>query len=61
MAIKYARAKEGYKFEITELGKTISRIRSKYESSYPSKQYLTCVPESWIKDGYVREVEDGEK
>ena len=51
-----AHAKPGYCFDITEAGKAIGRINSKFGNG--SKVYLHSVPEAWIKKGWVVEKEE---
>ena len=60
--VKFAKAKSGKKFVLTASGGAIPRIRAKYEVTYERKfVYEKTVPQSWIDNGYVREVENGEK
>lgn len=53
----FIRAKEGYKFTLTEYGFEISRIRVKYQDKSSKARYEKAVPQSWITNGYVKEVE----
>jgi len=55
--VEYARAKDGCRFVITELGKTVPRICSKFVST----QYDKTVPKKWIELGYVEEIVDVKK
>lgn len=58
--VSYIKAKEGYKYALTELGFEDSRIRAKFDpSSKLYKQFQYQVPSSWIDKGYVKEVKDG--
>lgn len=53
----FIRAKEGYKFSLTEFGVEEPRIRTKFETgSVTLAQYEKAVPKSWIDKGYVKEV-----
>lgn len=62
MGVKFVRAREGKKFVLTAAGGEISRIRAKFETTYERKfVYEKTVPQSWVDNGYVREVENGEK
>lgn len=56
--LNWVKAHEGKKFSLTELGFEVGRIRVKYEENYRErKKYEDGVPESWIRDGYVVEVD----
>lgn len=58
MGCKWVGSSYGKKFVLTELGGEDPRIRNKFEDSYIHKtQYEERVPETWIKKGYVREVD----
>ena len=60
MKTTYARVtKSENKFVVTELGMQIANVRSKYENDV--KQYRRCVPQKWVDNGWVKEVENGEK
>lgn len=49
-------AKDGYEFRPTDLGEREGRIANKYKDTYPSRQYRTAVPQSWLTKGWVIEV-----
>ncbi len=56
----YIKAGEGKKFELTELGEQDPRIRAKFQDDYKNKkQYEYKVPEKWILQGLVKEVDSG--
>ena len=58
----YTKSKEGYHFEPTELGNSIPKVYGKYATTFPtSKVYVHNVPSVWVKEGWVKEVKDGEK
>ena len=58
--VKYIKAKQGYKFVLTEFGLEQSHVRAKYEDKHPlNKQYKRSVPQAWIEKGYVEEVQCG--
>ncbi len=54
--IKWIKAKEGYIYELTEIGSADGRVRAKFENPSQYKQYSKTVPHSWIENKYVREV-----
>lgn len=54
---KYVKARPGYKFTLTELGFDLPKIRAKYDPEYYDRRFEGSVPEKWIRDGYVKEVE----
>ena len=55
--VKYVNAKPGMKWQLTELGFELGRVRAKYEMSYSHRtQYEKQVPASWVEKGYVSEV-----
>ena len=55
MRVKWIRAEKGCVFALTELGLELPRIRAKYKDNY-DKKYETAVPETWVENGYVRQV-----
>lgn len=58
---KYITAGKGKKFELTEAGRQDPRIKAKFQDGYKNiKQYLYKVPEKWILNGLVKEVDDEE-
>lgn len=60
--VKYSRPKYGYKYAITELGRTEPKIKAKYEYENAIKHsYEHCVPTKWLEMGYVQEIKDGTK
>lgn len=58
----FIRAKAGCKFVLTEHGMSNPIVSSKYLDvpKYGSR-YAVSVPYSWIREGYVEEVEDGKE
>ena len=55
--VVYKKAREGYKWALTENGLEISRIRAKFEKTYHNRQaYEKQVPISWYDNGWVTEV-----
>ena len=54
--VEYARAKDGCRFVITELGKTVPRINSKFVNSWDTR-YDKTVPKKWVDLGYVEEID----
>ena len=57
MAVKYQKAKEGYKFALTPDGLNDSRIRAKYEENAKMRKRYECsVPITWIEQGLITEV-----
>jgi len=60
MAVQFVHATEGYEFTPSNKGIMDGRITAKYSSSYKNKQYRTCVPKRWIREGLVKEVKRGE-
>ena len=59
--VTYAKAKEGNIFVLTEEGEKVSNICAKYRGSESNRmRYSKSVPESWVKNGYVTEVKDGD-
>ena len=59
--VKYIETKKGYKYVPTE--KANERIKAKYdEVANPriAKQYKYNVPEQWVEQGYVEQVEEVE-
>lgn len=58
----YTKAREGYHFEPTDLGNTIPKVYGKYlVSQSQRKLYQHMVPSVWVRDGYIKEVKDGEE
>ena len=55
--VQFIRAKEGYKFVLTDYGFEITRIRVKFEEKSSRLRYEKAVPKSWIDNGYVKEVQ----
>ena len=57
MACTYVLAEDGYKWTPTEAGLKENRIAAKYRKDYvQQKQYNKKVPESWVKQGWVKQV-----
>ena len=59
MSTQVRRAKEGYVFEITYVGRQVKSIRDKFIDC-PQNRYRHQVPRSWVTNGYVEEVKDDE-
>lgn len=57
--VEYIRVKKDTnRFVLTELGKTVPNVSSKYESNYFNcRQYEKVVPKKWLDCGYVEEVD----
>jgi len=54
--VTWVKVKEGHKFVITDKGRNHPRINAKFEPSDGHKNgYVLAVPDSWIKEGYVKE------
>lgn len=59
MAVVYAHAKPGYKYQLTFFGRKVKAVASKFEEGASLyKQCQHCVPRSWISNGYVEEVKE---
>lgn len=59
--VKYIKAKQGYKFVLTEFGSEQPHVRGKYnraDGKY-NKMYDTSVPQAWVEKGYVEGVQYG--
>ena len=57
--VRYAHAKKGHRFCLTERGLEESRVRAKFNVESPIyKQYQVCVPRTWLVKGYVVEVKE---
>ena len=48
---------QGKKFALTEDGKQESRIAVKFQEDYKYFDYTKCAPESWLKKGWIKEVD----
>ena len=60
--VKYAKAKEGNEFVLTEFGFEQGHVRDKFNKNGANyARYRRIVPEAWVNKGYVVEVKDGEK
>ena len=58
----YTKAREGYHFEPSDLGNMIPKVYGKYlVSDQQTKTYRKMVPSAWIRDGWIKEVENGEE
>ena len=57
MSTQVRRAKDGYVFEITHVGRQVKSIRDKFIDR-PQRRYKKQVPRSWVTNGYVEEVKD---
>lgn len=53
----YTHATAGTCFVLTETGKKIGRIKSKFDPKHPTfkKAYRHCVPTAWVIKGLVKE------
>ena len=60
MSTQIKRAKDGYVYQITYVGRQIKSIRDKYIDN-PQGRYKKQVPKSWVTNGYVEEVKEDEK
>lgn len=61
MLTVFIRAKEGYKFALTQIGFETPRIRAKFDAASSSKaRYEKAVPKSWLDNDYVVEVSKDE-
>ena len=59
MAVVYAHAKPGYKYQLTFFGRKVKAVAVKYkEGTLSYKQYQHHVPRSWVSNGYVEEVKE---
>ena len=53
----FIHVRDGYKYQITNLGKEIGKIRAKFDQDYSARSaYEKSVPMSWITNKYVEEV-----
>jgi len=57
MSTQFITAKQGYHFQITNAGRQVMSIRSKY-LELKTPQYRYRVPKTWVTKGYVEEVKD---
>lgn len=58
--VNYIKAKQGYKFALTEFGLEQAHVRAKFEEKHPLfSQYQKSVPKAWVEKGYVEEVQCG--
>ena len=53
----YTTAKPGYCFILTDKGRENPKISYKFNGYQHKDQYKYTVPEKWIKEGYVLEVQ----
>ena len=60
MSTHIKRAKAGYEFQITYTGRQVLSIRDKIIDR-PQPKYKHQVPKSWVTNGYVIEVKNGER
>ena len=57
--VMYAHARQGYKYQLTYQGRKIKAVAAKYrDNAALHKQYLHCVPRTWVTNGYVEEVKE---
>jgi hypothetical protein len=56
--VKYAKPRPGYKFALTQKGFEVGKVRVKFDEKTGPSQYRKAVPEKWVNEGYVVEVED---
>ena len=55
--VTYTKAKEDYRFVLTNLGFENCRVAAKFDDNYVHKDtYNYTVPTAWITKGYVQEV-----
>ena len=52
------RPQKGKKFALTEAGKKESRIAIKFAEDYKFFNYSKNAPESWLKKGWIEEVDE---
>ena len=57
MSTQIKRARDGYVYRITYVGRQIKSIRDKFIDC-PQGRYKKQVPKSWVTNGYVEEVKD---
>lgn len=58
--VKWTYARTNKKFELTEEGKKENHVKAKFADGYSQRgRYEKCVPQTWVKQGYVKEVERG--
>ena len=55
--VTYKKARQGYKFVLTELGMEVGKVRHKFSDDYINKKaFIHSVPTAWVDKGYVKEV-----
>ena len=58
----YKRAEEGKKFVLTKAGLQVGKVKAKFDENFRNaNQYRYTVPQRWIDDGLVQEVNDVEE